>query len=125
VENIFVTKFIQEKFNSLVQGIYKYLEPIDKFLEQSLDSLPSLVMSFDFENLEIIKEGSQKYLAVLLEHTKSQEKRYLRLSRVFNRIRDEDAELKLDLSYWDIQRPIVYRIQQLQELISYLNKLFT
>jgi len=120
----FTVKKVHETFD-------ERLEDVDVFIEKSENVLLPLTMMFDYQTLTDINSTVQemckeliKYVEVMEEGWSEVREKVKRVHEINNK-RDPFDDTDLMLIIWDFKRPIIYRIQRLNELSESINKVLT
>lgn len=104
--------------------IEKYTADADIVIDDVESSYVYAVFMFDFEFLETIKKRAKDVLDNLRGYIASQEARYQRMIGALNKFGEYETD-DLEVLLWDLKRPIIYRIQRLEQLLESINKVFT
>lgn len=104
--------------------IQEYANQADETIDDIESAYTAGVFTFDFELLTETKELAQKALDNLNKYIEEQDERYEKLVKrlkVFRDFNEDDTVVML----WDFKRPIMYRVQRVNELIASIDRVFT
>jgi hypothetical protein len=102
----------------------EYARVTEKLVDDIEDASTQAIFSLDFEALQDLKNAAQDAMVKLHAYIEEQDKRYQKMINAVNKFGEfDDTETVMIL--WDLKRPIIYKIQRLEEIIETINKVFT
>lgn len=96
----------------------EYADDVGDFIAHSSDLLTEAILTFDFELISDIKEKTQEAISQVDGYLFRLEAGYNKSSNFLKAIAPEEDNMDLQIVLWDIKRPILYKRQELEELIK-------
>lgn len=96
----------------------KYADDVGEFIEHSSSLLTEAILTFNYELITDIKEKTQEAISQVDGYLFRLEAGYNKSANFLKAIAPDEDSVDLQVMLWDIKRPILYKRQELEELIK-------